>query len=343
MCQYSALEGSATDWHTIHLGSLALSGAGLLMIEATAVNPQGRITNSDLGLYSNENEKALNQVLRACREYSGSTAIGIQLAHAGRKGSARVPWKNGGPLQPNEGAWTTVAPSALSRDPLWPIPHEMTLVEIEALKNDYLNTTRRAARLGIDLLELHIAHGYLLHSFMSPISNHRTDAYGGSFENRVRLPLEIAAALRKEWPVDKPMGARITGNDWLPDGITLEEATRFTELLKNAGLDYVCISSGGILPKTNMPSDINYQISLAEQVKKNTNGIAIQAVGLITNPIQAQEIISSGKADMVVMARAFLDNPRWIWHAAHQLGVKIPYPPQYDRARPDVWVGFPNK
>lgn len=343
MCQYSAIDGCASDWHTIHLGNLSLSGAGLLMIEATAVNSTGRITLSDLGLYSDDNEKALERVLKICQTYSNGTAIGIQLAHAGRKGSAHLPWHGGGPLKPDEGAWTAIAPSAIARDPAWPTPHEMTLAEIEELKNDYTSSAKRADRLGIDLLELHIAHGYLLHEFMSPISNHRTDQYGGSFENRVRLPLEIATAIRAEWPKEKPMGARITGSDWMPEGITPEDAIKFTELLKSAGLDYVCVSSGGVIPKTNMPSDVNYQISLAEQIKKETTGIYVRAVGNITNPQQAEEIIASQKADMVALGRAFLDNPRWVWHAARELGVEIPYPPQYQRTQPKVWAGFFKK
>ncbi len=340
MCQYSASEGSASDWHMIHLGNLALSGAGLLMIEATAVNAEGRITLNDLGLYSDENERALDRVLKACRTYSQGIAVGIQLAHSGRKGSAHVPWHGGGPLKSSEGAWITRAPSPISRDPAtWPAPHEMTLAEIEALKNDYVHAAKRAERLGIDLIELHMAHGYLLHEFMSPISNHRTDHYGGSLENRMRLPLEIVTSVRSQWPTTKPMGARITGNDWMPDGITIEDAATFTERLKTAGLDYVCISSGGIIPITNMPSDTNYQIALAEHVKKKTSGITIQTVGRITSPQQAEEIISSGKADMVAIARAFLDDPRWVWHAARQLDVDIPYPLQYERVRPAIWPG----
>jgi len=342
MCQYSAIDGNASDWHKIHLGHLALGGAGLLMIEATAVNQEGRITLNDLGLYSDENEKALGNVLNTIRKYNGDTAIGIQLAHSGRKGSAHIPWEGGGPLLPNEGAWKAMAPSAIARDPAWPVPKEMSLSEIEKLKNDYVLSTKRAIRLGIDLIELHIAHGYLLHSFTSPISNQRNDKYGGNFENRMRLPLEIVTSIRAVWPKDKPMGARITGNDWLDGGITTEDAIQFAKLFKLAGLDYVCVSSGGIIPKTNMPTDTNYQIDLAEEVKKNTD-IKIQTVGNITNPIQAEEIITSGKADMVTIARGFLDNPRWVWHAAEKLGVKIPYPQQYERVKPDTWSGYASK
>jgi 2,4-dienoyl-CoA reductase-like NADH-dependent reductase (Old Yellow Enzyme family) len=342
MCQYSAIDGSATDWHLIHLGHLALSGAGLLIIEATAVNREGRITLNDLGLYSDDNEKALSRVLESIRKYA-DTAIGIQLNHSGRKGSAEVPWRGGGPLKPEEGAWTAYAPSPIPRDQNWPTPQEMSLPQIEALKKDYISAAQRARRLNIDLIELHMAHGYLLHEFISPISNRRTDRYGGSFENRMRLPLEIAAAVRIEWPADKPMGARITGNDWLSGGLTVEDAITFTNSLKSVGFDYVCISSGGIIPKTNMPLDKpDYQISLAEQIKKEVN-LPVQAVGFITNPEQAEEIIASGKADMVTIARAFLDDPRWVWHAAQSLGVKMLYPPQYLRAHPEVWPGYSSK
>lgn len=339
MCQYSAVDGNALDWHVVHLNHLALSGAGLLMIEGTAVNSEGRITFNDLGLYSDENEKALGKVLKIARKYSGSTAIGLQLAHSGRKGSAHVPWEGGKPLLLSEGAWDIMAPSPIPRDPAWPTPKEMALSQINKLKEDYVNSTVRADRLGIDLLELHVAHGYLLHTFTSPISNHRNDQYGGSFENRMRLPLEIATAIRAVWPADKPMGARITGSDWMPGGLEVEDAIKFASLLKSAGLDYVCVSSGGIIPITNMPTDVNYQISLAEQIKKEVD-ILVQAVGLITNPKQAEEIIASGKADMVAIARAFLDNPRWVWHAAEKLGATISYPPQYLRARPDLWRGY---
>lgn len=342
MCQYSAKDGCAADWHLIHLGHLALSGAGLLMIEATAVSPAGRITLNDLGLYSDENEKALERILEVCRKISNGTAIGIQLAHSGRKGSSHVPWNGGGPLKSTEGGWNTLAPSPIPRDNAWPIPQKMTLSQINELKNDYINAALRAKRLGIDLIELHMAHGYLLHEFMSPISNCRNDEYGDSFENRAKLPLEIAAAVREKWPTDKPMGARITGNDWIDGGLGIEDCIKFAKLLKSAGLDYVCISSGGIVPKTNIPSETDYQISLAERVKKETD-ILVQAVGYITRPEQAEGIIASGKTDMVVIARAFLDNPRWVWHAAERLGVKIPYPPQYLRSHPDFWPGYKLK
>lgn len=311
-----------------------------MMIEATAVNPEGRITLNDLGLYSDNNEKALGEIIKKVCKYSNGTKVGIQLAHAGRKGSAHVPWQGGSSLSLDEGAWNTLAPSAISRDPAWPTPQEMSLDQIELLKKDYVAATQRAENIGIDLLELHVAHGYLLHSFTSSISNKRTDKYGGSFENRVRLPLEIFGEIRKVWPKDKPIGARITGSDWLPGGIEVKDAIQFAKLLKKAGVDYVCISSGGIIPKTNMPQDdINYQISLAAEVKREAD-ILVQAVGSITSPKQAEEIIVSGKADMVTIARAFLDNPRWIWHAAEKLGVDISYPPQYERVKPNRWRGY---
>ena len=331
MCQYSAIDGDATDWHLIHLGQFALSGVGLLMIEATAVSSDGRITLGDLGLYSNHNEKALARVIRSCRAYS-SVPIGIQLAHAGRKGSAHVPWKGGGPLGKSEGAWRTVAPSALPRDKGWPIPHALDKAEMDCIKDSYANAAKRAGRIGLDLIELHVAHGYLLHEFLSPISNQRTDQYGGSLENRMRFVLEIAVAIRKSWPADKPVGVRITGSDWIPGGLTTEDAVVLAKELKSLGFDYVCVSSGGIIPKTDMITGPGYQVPFAARVKKDAD-IATRAVGLINDPLQAEEIISSGKADMVALGRAFLDDPHWVWHAAFRLGVDITYPPQYIRGR----------
>jgi len=331
MCQYSAIDGDATDWHLIHLGQFAISGVGLLMIEATAVSADGRITLGDLGLYSDQNEKALDRVIRSCRAYS-SVPIGIQLAHAGRKGSAHVPWKGGGPLGKSEGAWQTVAPSVLPRDVGWPIPRALDRAEMDGIKDHYVDATKRASRIGLDLVELHIAHGYLLHEFLSPISNKRTDQYGGSLENRMRFVLEIAATIREVWPADRPVGARITGSDWISGGLTIEDAIVLAKELKSLGFDYACVSSGGIIPKTDMITGPGYQVPFAARVKKDA-GIVTRAVGLINDSFQAEEIISSGKADMVALGRAFLDDPHWVWHAASRLGVDIPYPPQYLRGR----------
>ena len=337
MCQYSAEDGSATDWHLQHLGSLSLGGAGLLMIEATAVEPAGRITPGCLGLYSDANEAALARVLAACRRY-GNTPLGIQLAHAGRKGSATVPWQGIRALRPEEGAWQTQAPSALPLDEGWPAPQALDEPALDRLVESFVAAARRAARLGLDLVELHCAHGYLLHEFLSPIANRRTDAYGGSLENRMRLPLRIAEAVRAAWPEGRPMGARISGSDWLENGFGIEETVVFARALKALGCDYVCVSSGGIVPKAPIAVRPGYQLPFAERVRREA-GILTRAVGLIAEPHQAEAIVASGQADMVAMARAFLDDPRWVWHAAEALGGKAAMPPQYERSRADLWPG----
>ena len=337
MCQYSAENGNATDWHLMHLGSLAISGAGLLIIEATAVNPEGRISEKDLGLYSDDNEAALSRVISFCKKYS-NTAIGIQLAHAGRKGSTCPPWEGGGTL-PEEISWEVVAPSPIARDLKSLTPHELTVEEMGVLKNNYVEAARRAVRLGIDLVELHCAHGYLLHEFLSPISNKRTDMYGGSRENRMKFPLEIAEAIREVWPTERVLGARITGSDWVDGGITIEDAIFVTEELKRRGFDYVCVSSAGILPRTDLVIGPGYQVPFAAQVKKAT-GMPTMAVGLITSPEQAQEIVSNNQADMIALARTILDDPHWVWHAAKKLGAQVEYPPQYSRSHYSIWPGY---
>ncbi len=311
MCQYSADDGSATDWHMMHLGSLGISGAGLLMIEATAVERLGRITHSCLGLYSDSNELALVHVLAACRRL-GNTPIGIQLAHAG--------------------------PSAIPMDAGWTTPREATAADLARIKNAFVEGTRRAQRLGLDLVEAHCAHGYLLHTFLSPLSNHRTDRYGGSAENRMRFPLEVIEAMRTAWPEEKPLGVRVSATDWLDDGFAIEDAVVFAREAKARGVDYICASSGGISLKAQVPLAPGYQVALAQRIRRET-GIATRAVGLIADPHQAERIVSSGEADMVAMARAFLDNPRWVWHAAEALGATASYPVQYARVRPETWPG----
>jgi NADPH2 dehydrogenase len=337
MCQYSADEGSATDWHRQHLGSLSLSGAGLVMIEATGVSAEGRITHGCLGLFSDANEAALARVLTACREFSPAR-FGIQLAHAGRKGSARVPWLGVTALPPEENPWQTVAPSAVPFAEGWPAPQALDEGNLARIREDFVATATRAARLGIDIAELHAAHGYLLHEFVSPISNRRADRYGGSAAARMRFPLEVAEAVRAVWPADRPLGARITGSDWLDDGLTVEDAIDFARALKARGFDYVCVSSGGIIPKTNMPSGPGYNVPLAERVRAEA-GIATRVVGMIADPHQAEAIIAEGRADLVAIARGFIDDPRWPWHAAEALAVDIAYPVQYQRGKANVWPG----
>ena len=337
MCQYSAENGSATDWHLLHLGSMAVSGAGLLMIEATATEAEGRITLGCLGLYSDENEAALRRVLAACRRY-GNTPMGIQLAHAGRKGSAHRPWEGIRPLTAAEGAWTSLAPSAVPLDEGWPAPHALSEAELARVESGFVAAAQRAERLGLDLIEVHCAHGYLLHEFLSPLANRRSDAYGGSLENRMRFPLRIVAALREVWPERKPLGARITGTDWLPQGFSPEEAVVFARRLRESGCDYVCVSSGGVVTKAPIPVGPGYQVELSERIRREA-GIVTRTVGMIVEPRQAEAIIANGQADMVALARGFLDDPRWPWHAAEALGGTVAYPPQYERSRATAWPG----
>ena len=338
MCQYSAEDGSATDWHMVHLGQLALSGAGLLVLEATGVEPAGRITHGCLGLWSDTNEAALVRVLKACRRY-GNTKIGIQLAHAGRKASAHPPQVGGQPLGPNDAPWQTVAPSAIPFGPGWHTPKAFDDADFARVKAAFVQATERSARLGFDLVELHAAHGYLMHSFVSPISNKRTDKYGGSLENRMRFPLEVFAAMREAWPNGKPIGARITGQDWLDGGLTVDDAIAFTKELKARGADFVDVSSGAISPDVKLQLSPGYQVPFAAAIKKAT-GLNTWAVGLITEPAHADRIVASGQADMIALARAMLDDPRWVWHAAAELGAEAAYPPQYSRVRPKLWPGY---
>jgi len=337
MCQYSAEDGAANDWHLQHVGSLSLSGAGLVIVEQTAVEAVGRISHGCLGLYSDANEAALARVVGFCRR-AGSAALGIQLAHAGRKGSAKLPWEGGGSLPPDGGGWTTSAPSAIPFDNRWTTPQALDETGLARIRDAHAAATRRAERLGFDFVELLGAHGFLLHAFLSPISNRRTDSYGGSLANRMRYPLEVATAIREVWPRQKALGMRITGMDWVGGGITPDEAGIFAGKLRAIGFDYVCVSSGGISPAARPAVAPGYQVPLAAAIKK-ASGIAVQAVGMIVDPHQAEAIVADGHADCVALARAFLDDPRWAWHAAAALGADAVYPPQYLRARPEHWPG----
>ncbi len=337
MCQYSAEDGKANDWHLQHYGHLSVSGAGLMMLEATAVTPEGRITRGCLGLYADDNERSLARVIAACRRF-GNTRIGIQLAHAGRKGSAHRPWEGGRALGAQEGAWETVAPSAIAYGEHWPVPRAMGRDDLERIKQAFVTAVERAARLSLDVVELHAAHGYLLHEFLSPLANRRDDEYGGSAKNRMRYPLEIARAMRAAWPADRPMGVRISGSDWVEGGLTVEDAVAFARALRELGCDYVCVSSGGLAPQARIPVGPGYQVAFAARIKAEV-GIATRTVGMIVRPKQAEEIIASGQADMVALGRALLDNPRWVWHAAQALGAEVTYPPQYERSRAALWPG----
>ena len=334
MCQYSAREGRMTDWHLMHLGQYACSDAGLFMVEATGVTPEGRITHGCTGLYDDATEQAM---ARALAVYRGITRnpIGIQLAHAGRKASTHPPFAGGKPLGPADSPWQTLAPSPIPFGDGWPAPHELAANELRSLKDDFVKAAARAKRLGFEVVELHSAHGYLLHQFLSPLTNQRHDDYG---KNRMKFPLEVAAAVREAWPKDRALGARISGNDWAEGGAGIQDAVAYARELKRLGFDYVCVSSGALVPYARIPVSPGYQVPFAAQVRKETD-IAVRAVGLIVRPEQAEEIVASGQADMVALARGFLDDPRWVWHAAERFGVPAEMPPPYARTRPDQWPG----
>ena len=334
MCQYSADDGSMTDWHFVHLGHLAYSGAGLMILEATHVTREGRITHGCSGLYSDQNEAALARVIANCRSLSRNP-IGIQIGHAGRKASSQLPWQGRMWLRPDESPWQTVAPSPIPFGEGWHVPKELSASEIRSLVDAFVASAQRAKRIGFEVLELHSAHGYLLHEFLSPLSNQRGDSYG---KNRMQFPLEVARAVREVWPRERALGARISAHDWADGGLGPDDAVRYAQELERVGLDYVCVSSGAMVSHTPYQAAPGYQVPFAEQVKKSTR-LKVQTVGMIADPQQAEEILAAGKADMVVMARAFLDNPRWVWHAAERFGVELDYPPQYARSRHDLWPG----
>lgn len=329
MCQYSAVDGNANDWHLIHLGHLALSGAGLLMVEATGVEMRGRITRECLGLYSDENERALGRVLQAVRRHSG-IRIGVQLGHAGRKASRLKPTDGRAEVPMGQGNWRVIGPSAVAFGDGWQEPREMDAGDIRSVTASFVQATQRCARLGVDLIELHGAHGYLLSSFLSPIANRRRDAYGGSLENRMRFPLEVFEAVRGAWPHDKPLGVRFNATDWDERGFTPDEAVVFARELRDLGCDFVELSSGSNSAVTP-PLAPGYQVPFSARVRREA-GIPTIAVGLIRDPRHAHAIVAEGQADLVALARGILDNPRWPWHAARLLGEKVEQPYQYARA-----------
>jgi NADPH2 dehydrogenase len=336
MCQYSADDGSATDWHMMHLGMLANSGAALVVVEATAVERSGRITHGDLGLYSDDNESALGRVIEQCRR-RGSAKFGIQIGHAGRKASAAVPWAGGHSLKAGEDPWPTIAPAAIPFGEGWQVPAAATAEDLVRVRDAFVASARRALRIGFDAVELHMAHGYLMHSFMSPIANTRTDGYGGSLDNRLRFPLDVTRAVRAAVPAHVPLGARITGSDWRDGGLTPDDAVAIARALKDAGLDFVCVSSGGVTADTRTPTAPGYNVAIADRIKREA-GIATRVVGAIVDPRQADGILADNSADQVAMARAFLDNPHWAWHAAKELGGEVPRPSQYLRVGPKMWA-----
>jgi 2,4-dienoyl-CoA reductase-like NADH-dependent reductase (Old Yellow Enzyme family) len=332
MCQYSAVDGSMTDWHLAHLGMLANSGAALLCFEMTDVEAIGRITPGCSGLYSDANEAALARIVAHCREH-GQAKLAIQLAHAGRKASTAPPWDSRKTLRPDEGGWEPVAPSALAMGEGELVPRALTLAEIRALVAKFADSARRARRIGFDAIELHGAHGYLIHEFLSPLSNRREDEYGGSLAGRMRFPLEVFAAVRAEWPEDKPLGVRVSCTDWIEGGWDVEQTVAFARELKKLGCDWIDASSGGLMKNQAIPVAPGYQVPFAERIRKDA-GIPTIAIGLITEAGQAERIVAEGKADMVSLARGFLWDPRWAWHAALELGATPSIPRQYLRARP---------
>ena len=332
MCQYSAVDGAATDWHQIHLGHLALSGAGLLIIEATAVEDIGRITPGCLGLWSDATESALKRVLQAVRAHS-RMPIAIQLGHAGRKASSHVPWQGGQLIAPEQGGWRPVAPSALPQLDGEAPPLALDEAGLQRIVAAFVDAALRAHRLGLDAIELHAAHGYLLHQFLSPISNVRSDAYGGSLQNRMRFPLQVFEAVRAALPAATPLGVRLSATDWVDGGWDPAQSLVFARALQSRGLSFLHVSSGGVSAQQKIPIGPGYQVGLAETLRRET-GLPTLAVGLITEAAQAEAIVASGQADLVALARAMLFDPRWPWHAAAQLGATVEAPPQYWRSQP---------
>lgn len=336
MCQYSAVDGTMTDWHVMHLGSLALSGASMLVIEATGVTPEGRITLGCTGLYSDANEAAMKRTVDFVRSIS-PIRVGVQLAHAGRKASAERPWEGRGALASGQGAWQTIAPSAIPFAPGWHTPRVLDRSGMDGVRDAFVAAARRADRIGLDFIEMHSTHGYLMSEFLSPLANKREDEYGGSLENRMRFPLEVMRAVRAAWPREKAMGAKISGTDFADGGWTPDDAVAYAAALKNCGLDYVTVSGGGVAHDQKVPTGPGYQVPFAERVKKEV-GITTGAVGLIATPQHAEEILASRKADFISLARAMLFDPRWGWHAAVALGGEATYPPQYERSGPKLWA-----
>lgn len=341
MCQNAAIDGCVQPWHAMHLGMLAVSGAGLLVIEATAVEAAGRITPDDLGLYTDAQEAALSRLLTDLRTYS-DIPVGLQLGHAGRKASTTS--SNDGRfktlvLAPADGGWPVCAPSALAFDEHWPMPLALNEAGLLRVRDAYVQAARRADRIGIDHLEFHAAHGYLLSEFVSPLTNRREDRYGGSLENRMRFPLECLAAVRAVWPQDKPIGFRINGSDYTEGGLSESEAAVYAQALRDAGADYVTASAGMVTPASRFPYvEPGYMVPLAANVRRA--GVTTMAVGMILTPQQAEDVIASGQADLVAIARALLDDPRWVWHAAEALGEPPPIPHRYCYSHPRKWPGY---
>lgn len=329
MCQYSSANGMPTDWHLVHLGSRAVGGAGLVMQEATAVSPEGRISPSDAGIWSDAHAEAYKRITAFIK--SQGAVAGIQLAHAGRKASTAEPWNGGKEVEIENGGWETVAPSAEAFAGDYPMPREMTKTDIEKATNDFVAATKRALNAGFEVIELHAAHGYLFHEFLSPLSNKRGDEYGGGLENRMRFPLEAARKVRATVPENLPVFVRISATDWTNGGWDLEQSIEFCKGLKEIGIDLIDVSTGGNVPNAQIPVAPNYQVSFAAEIRKRI-GIKTGAVGMITEPQQAENILLKGEADAILMAREFLRDPYFPFAAAKELGGEVAVPKQYGRA-----------
>ena len=332
MCQYAAANGEANAWHLMHLGMLSHSGAALLFIEATAVEPAGRISAADLGLWDDSTQEALARVIREVRQHS-DMRIGLQIAHAGRKASTAVPWEGGAQVPAAGGGWRTVAPSAVPFQADEEPPLALDEEGLARVRHAFSEAARRAHEIGIDVLEVHAAHGYLLHQFLSPLSNLREDAYGGDFSQRARFPVEVFDAVRSAFPAHKPVGVRISATDWVEGGWHIDESVQLVNRLASRGCAFVDVSSGGLSPRQQIPVGPGYQVPLAARIRAET-GLPTMAVGLITEPRQAEQILEAGDADMIALGRGMLYNPRWPWHAAAELNAQVEVPPQYWRAAP---------
>lgn len=330
MCQYSSDNGLATTWHVVHLGSRAVGGAALVMVEATAISPEGRISPDDSGIWSDAHAAAFRPITQFIKDQQCVPAI--QLAHAGRKASTDAPWRGGRGLLPGERGWQPIAPSAIAFDEKSPMPREMTRDDIEKVAGQFADAARRSLEAGFEVAEIHAAHGYLLHEFLSPLSNHRTDEFGGSFENRTRLALRVAREIRAIWPAKWPVLVRLSVTDWAQGGWDLEQSIRLSKALKETGVDLIDCSSGGLVPGVRIPLGPGYQVPFAQAIRREA-GIATGAVGLITEARQAEGIIATGKADVVLLARSMLRDPYWALHAAIELGAEVDWPAQYGRAK----------
>ena len=330
MCQYSSVDGFANDWHLVHLGSRAVGGAGLIITEATGVSPEGRISSEDLGIWKDEHIEKLSQITAFIS--AQGCVPGVQLAHAGRKASTAVPWKGRAEVPQSQGGWQTVAPSAVPFSDTYPKPVALDLAGIDKVVSDFTAAAQRALQAGFKVIEIHAAHGYLVHQFLSPLSNHRTDEYGGSFENRIRLLLRIIADVQTVWPADLPIFTRISATDWAEGGWNADESVRLAQVLKEKGIDLIDVSSGGLAAHQQIPVGPAYQLPFASRIKRET-GILTGTVGMITNSVQAETILVNGDADMIIMAREILRNPYFPLEAARDLKDSIAWPLQYERGR----------